>query len=265
MSLAEGVDLHEEGTHGVLKGSDRTVGVGKGGLKMRENLLCGAMHVRALRIWGWTSYGQCRADLALAKDESLPKALQGSVTQVSVGSADGNGDTVTGGPLKEGQQRASGESQPSDFVYEPNAESPTAAVTPIAIAAKDPPCPHRFLLGAAVVKTVQTTMSNQCANDFAVGTRCLLEPIRDGVPIIVAAIKPTFVAQVRQCPNENQKSYRGKKVRGTGEVREISSNAGSGVQSRQLIQIPGAKNILPSDANSATFAQKCDQSEVKHK
>ena len=185
----------------MLEGGNRTVGVGEGGLEMCEDLrrrrpARGFSRQRGRRA----PPKQCRADLALALVEPFPDALQGPVTQMAVGGADRSGDAAGGGAFEEPPQSAGCQAQPSDFVGDPDAESPSATATYIAVAAKDPPCAQRFSLGAALVESVQIAVPNQRANHLAVWTRRLLEPFSNRDPFLLAAVKPSLLAHVRPMP-----------------------------------------------------------------
>jgi len=203
--LNENADLHEEGPHRMLESGDRTVGIGEGGLEM-----CKDMRRRSARRFGRqlgrrAPRRQCRADFALAQVEPFPEALPGPVTSPAVGDdADRRGDAAGDGALEEFPQSAGCQAQPSDFVRAPDAEGPSAAATCAAIAAKDPPSAHRFLLGVALVVSAQIAVANQRANRLAVRTRRLLEPLSNRVPFIVAAVKPSLLAHVCPMPRENR-------------------------------------------------------------
>ena len=189
----------------MLEGGDRTVGVGEGGLKMREDLR--RRPVRRLgRQFGWRApTRQCRADLALALVEPCPDALPGPVTSLAVGDdADRSGDAVGDGALEEPPQSAGCQAEPSDFVRDPDAESPPAPATRDAIAAKDPPSANRFLLGVALVVSAQIAVANQRADNLAVRTRRLLEPLCNRVPFLGVAVKPSLLAHVRPMLRENR-------------------------------------------------------------
>lgn len=204
--LNENADLHEEGSHRMLEVGDRTVGVGEGGLEMSEDLR---------RRWSMRGFRrqfgrraprrQGRADFALAQVESFPDALPGPATSPAVGDgADRSGDAAGDGALKESPQSTGCEAQPSDFVGEPDAECPSATMTCIAIAAKDPPSADRFLLGVALVVSVQIAVANQRANRLAMRTRRLLEPLSNRVLFLGAAVKPSLLAHDRPMPRENR-------------------------------------------------------------
>jgi hypothetical protein len=192
--LNENADLHEKGPHRMLEGGDGTVGVGEGCLKMCEDLR--RRPVRGFgRQLGWrASPRQCRANLALALVEPFPDALQGPVTEMAVGGADGCEYVAGNGALEEPPQTAGGQAEPSDFVGAPDAESPPAPMTCIAVAAEDPPGPDRLSLGVAFVIPAQIAMPNQRADNLAVRTRRLLEPLGNRVPFLGTAAKPSLRA-----------------------------------------------------------------------
>jgi hypothetical protein len=203
--LNENADLHEEGPHRMLEGGDRTVGAGEGGLKMCEDLR--RRPVRGFsRQLGWRAPPrQCRADLALALVEPCPDALPGPVTSPAVGDdADRGGDAVGDGVFEESPQSVGCQAQPSDFVRDPDAECPSAPATCDAIAAKDPPSADRFLLGVALVVSAQIAVANQRADNLAVRTRRLLEPLSNRAPFLGVAVKPSLLAHVRPMLRENR-------------------------------------------------------------
>lgn len=178
----------------MLEGGNRTVGVGEGGLEMGENLRRRRMRGFRRQLGGWAAPQQCRADLALAVVEAFPDALPGPVTQMAGGGADRRGNAAGHGALEEPPQAAGGQAEPSDFVRVPDAESPPATVTFVAVAAKDPPRPDRLALGVALVIAVQKAVPNQRADNPAVRARRLLEPLSDRIPFLGAAAKPSLLA-----------------------------------------------------------------------
>ncbi len=193
-SVDENAELHEEGPQRMLEVGDRTVGVGEGCLKMSEDMRRRPMRGFGRQL-GWrTSPRQCRADLALALVEAFPDALQGPVTELAVGGADGCAYAVGNGALEKAPQTAGGQAEPSDLVGTPDAESPPAPRTCIAVAAKDPPGAHGLSLGTALVKPAQIAVPNQRTDNLAMRTRCLLEPFRNGVPFLGTAAKPSLGA-----------------------------------------------------------------------
>jgi hypothetical protein len=202
--LNENAELHEEGSHRMLEGRDRTVGVGEGGLKMREDLRC--RPVRGFRRLGRRApRRQCRADFALAQVEPFPDAMPGPVTSPAVGDdADRSGNAAGDGALQESPQRAGGHAQASDLIGEPDTESSTAAASPMAVVAKDPPSADGLALGVAFVVAAQKAVANQRANRFAMRTWHLLESFRNRAPFLIATAKPTLLAHVRPTLRENR-------------------------------------------------------------
>jgi len=189
----EGTGLHEEGPQRMLEGGDRTVDVGEGGLEMCEDL-----RHRSVRGFGRqrgrrAPARQCRADLALTVVESFPDALQGPVTQMAVGGADGCEYTAGGGAFEEPPQTAGCQAEPSDFVGDPDAESPPATATCITVTAKDPPRAHRLSLGVALVKAAQKAVPNQRTDNLAVRAGRLLEPFRNRDPFLGVTVEPSLL------------------------------------------------------------------------
>jgi hypothetical protein len=197
----DGRGSHEESPQRMLEGGDRTVGVGESGLEMGEDLRrwpargFGRQRGRQLR---WRApLRQCRADLALAQVEALPEALPGPVAEMAIGGANGSEDAVGDGALEEAPQTAGGQAEPSDFVGAPDAESPTATATCLAVAAKNPPRADRLSLGMALLIAAQKAVANQRADHLAVRTRHLLKSLRHRAPFLGAADKPTHLAHAR--------------------------------------------------------------------
>ena len=203
--LNETADLHEKGPHRMLEGGDKTVGVGEGGLKMCKDLRRRSAR-RFGRQLGWRApRRQCRADFALAQVEPFPDALPGPVTSPAVGdNADRSGDVAGSGALKEPPQSAGCQTEPSDFVGEPDAGRPPATRPRIAVAAKNPPSANRFLLGVALVVSAQIAVPNQRADRLAMRTRRLLETLSNRVPFLGVVVKPSLLAHVRPTPRENR-------------------------------------------------------------
>ena len=83
-------------------------------------------------------------------------------------------------------------------------EGPTAAASPMAVAAKDPPSADRLALGVRLVVAAQKAVANQRANRFAMRTRHLLESFRKRAPFLLATAKPALLAHVRPMPRENR-------------------------------------------------------------
>jgi hypothetical protein len=188
----------------MLKGGNRTGGVGKGGLEMGDNLGRRSARCRGL-IGRRTTSRQCRAELALAEVESFPDALPGPVTSPAVSDDTAcRGNAAGNGALQESPQRVGGDAQASDFVSKPNAEGATTTRTSMAIAAKDPPSANGLALGVAFVVAAQKAVTDQRANRLAIRTRRLLETIRHRVPFLLAAAKPVLLAHVRPTLRENR-------------------------------------------------------------
>lgn len=186
----------------MLESGDRTVGVGEGGLKVREDL--GRRSMLAWQLWRRTPCGQCGADFALAQVEPFPDALPGPITSAAVGNdADRSGDAGDGA-LEESPQSAGCQTQPPDFVGEPDAKGSPATATSIAVTAKDPPSAHGSSLGTALVESAQKAVPNEGADRFAMRTGRLLEPLRNCAPFVVATAKPTFFAHDRSMLRENR-------------------------------------------------------------
>jgi hypothetical protein len=188
----------------MLEVADRTVGVGKCGQEMFDNL--GRRSARCSGLIGRRRTSrERRAELALAQVEPFPDALPGPVTSPAVGDDTAcRGDAAGDGALQESPQSAGCQAQPSDFVRDPDAEGPSATAPPMAVAAKDPPRADRFSLGVAFVVTAQKAVANQRANRFAMRTWHLLESFRNRTPFLIATAKPTLLAHVRPTLRENR-------------------------------------------------------------
>ena len=186
--------LDKEGPQRLLEGGDGTVGIGEGGLEMGEDL--GRGSVFRGQLGGRAAPEECGADGALAEVESLPDAQQGPVAEMAVEAANGGEDAAGNGALEEAPESAGGEAEASDFVGGPDAERVPAAGTCIAVATKDPLGTERFLLGVAVVKSVEKAVPNESADNLAVRTRGQLEPFGNRVPFVGVAEKPSLVAHV---------------------------------------------------------------------
>lgn len=176
----------------MLEGSDRTGGVGEGGLEMGEDLGRGLVLRRQLGRRAASE--ESGADVALGVVESFPDALQGPVAEMAVEGADGGEDAVGDGALEEAPQAGGGQAEASDFVGEPDGEGPPAAGPGVAVAAKDPPGAEGLSLGAALVKTVQKAVLNESADNLAVRTGGQLEPLGNGDPFLGVAVKPSLLA-----------------------------------------------------------------------
>jgi hypothetical protein len=188
----------------MLEDGDRTVGVGKGGLEMGEDLRCGSVGCRGL-IGRRTTSRERRADFALAPVEAFPNALPGAVAAPAVGDATAcRGDAAGDGALQKSPQRVGGDAQASDFVGHPDAEGATTTGASMAVAAKNPPSANGLALGVAFVVAMQKAVANQCANRFAMRTGRLLESFRKGDPFLIATAKPALLAHVRPPLRENR-------------------------------------------------------------
>lgn len=188
----------------MLEVGNRTVGIGKGGLEMGDNL--GRRWARCRGLIGRrTTRRERRAKLALAEVESLPKALPGSVASPAVGDDTAcRGNAAGDGASQESPHRVGGHAQSTDFVRKPDAEGAATAGTPMAVAAKDPPSAENLALRVAFVVAAQKAVTNQRANRLAMRTRRLLETFRNRVPFLLAATKPALLAHVRPTLRENR-------------------------------------------------------------
>jgi hypothetical protein len=202
-------DLDEEGPQRMLEVGDGAVGVGKGGLKMSENLRRWALGQQL----GWRMPRQeCRADFALAQVEPFPDALQAPVAEMAVGGANARDNAVGSGALQEPPQTLGGQAEPSDFVGAPDAESPPATRACMAIAAKNPLGSDRLSLRVALVIPAQKTMPIERANDLAMRTRPQLEPLGNRVPFLSTTAKPSFVAHPPRASENRNSTSAGEKA-----------------------------------------------------
>jgi len=175
----------------MLEGGDRTVGDREGSLEMCQDVCCGRL---GRQLGGRTALRQRRADFALPLVEAFPDALQGPVTEVAVDSADGGEDRADGRVLEEPPQTGGGQAEASDLGGAPDAEGPPATRSCLAVAAKDSACADGLVSGAAVVKSIQTAMPDQGADNLAMGTRGQFEALRKRVPILGISEKPPLFA-----------------------------------------------------------------------
>jgi hypothetical protein len=215
----------------MLKVSDRTVGIGKGGLEMSEDLgCCGSARWVGRQLGRRTHDQQRRADLALAEVKPFPKALPGPLASSAVGDGTARrGDAAGNGALQESPHRMGGHAEPSDFVGEPNAEGTATTGTSIPVAAKHPPGADGLAPRISFVVATQKAMPNQRADDLAMRTRHLLETFANRVPFLLAPAKPALLAHVYRMPRENRYSYERGKVRGSRGVRFAHHEARCGV------------------------------------
>ena len=190
--------LHEKGPQRMLEHGNGTVRTLEGGLEMGEDLgsgptrgLSGQRHGQLGR---WAQPGQCRADLALPPVETLPDALPGSVAEMAAGDSAGNADAVGDNPLEEPPQGVGRQAEPPDFAGQPNAESATAPLACVAVAAKDASGTDGFSPGAGIIKAVQVAVMNQHADHLAVRTGDVLEPLSKRGPFPGAPAKPSLHA-----------------------------------------------------------------------
>jgi len=224
------------------------------------------------QFWRRTAPRQRRADLALPQVEPFPDAQPGAVTEVAVNSADGCKDRAGDGVLEEAPQTGGSQAEPTDLVGVPNAEGPPATRACLAVAAKDPPCAYGFAPGATVVKSVQRAMPIQGADSLAMGTRRLLEPLSNRLPVLGIAEKPTLLAHGDHASAKivilaawgRSGVLAGYDKNLWSELRG-KSLAGALKRGSPFCQIVAATNIPKSADNSVTFARKRDQSEVKDK
>ena len=132
----------------MLKGSDRTVGVGEGSLKVRQHLGHGSVSGRRGRLgWRTTPSQQSGAEGALAEEESSPELLPGAGREPAVDSACGSGDAVGDNALQEPPHQPRGHAHTPDFIGTPNADRASATRADAAVTAKDSPSPNGFFSG----------------------------------------------------------------------------------------------------------------------
>ena len=190
----ERAGLHEEGLHRMLERGDRAMDFGEYGLEMGEDLRGRqAPWFRGRpgrRLRGRSASTQRRADRALRPVEALPDALPAPSAEAAVDVPAGGQDVGGDGELEELPQSVGSQAEASDFVGEPDAESPPATGPCIAVAAENAAGPHRFLSRATLVIAAQKAVQNQGAHTFAMRARRLLEPLRDRHPFLGVAVKP---------------------------------------------------------------------------
>ncbi len=145
------------------------------------------------RLWRRAQPGQCRADHGLAKAEAAPEALPGAVAEMAIGGPDGSGHGTGGGEQEEAAKAGGGQTQSADFVGDPDAESAAAPRPCLAIAAKDASGADGFVLEVLLVESVQTAVAIENADDLAMRTRRMLEPLSHCRPFVVAAAKPALL------------------------------------------------------------------------
>ena len=173
----------------MLKGGDGAGGVGKGGLEMGEDVGCGPVFLREM---GRRAKPQeCRAQGALAAAEPLPDAAPGAVAAMAAAAAASGAEAVGDGAAEEAVQAGGGQAEAADFIGEPDGDGPAAAGACVAVAAKEAVRAAGHAWGG-FVKAVQRAVANESADDLAVGTGGELEPLDDGVPIVVVAAEPAM-------------------------------------------------------------------------
>src|SRR5271170_7394010 len=197
----------------MLEGGDRTIGVGEGGLQMGEDL----GHWPA---WRWRRQlgrraqpGECGADHDLAMAETLPDALPRAVAEMAIGGPDGSEEGADGGELEESPKTAGGQAEPANFVGAPDAESAAATGPGLAIAAKDAAGADGFALEVFLIKSIQTAVAIESADDLAMRTGRMLEPLGKRRPFVGVPAKPSLLAH-RAMPPWKSSFYRGGKVAG---------------------------------------------------
>jgi hypothetical protein len=178
----------------MLESGDRALDVGKGGLEMGEDfcgrLVCGIRRRLGRRLGRRAAAAQGGADLALCQVEAFPDALRVPIAELIEGTAGGE-DAMGNSALQKPPQGAGGEAEPTDFVGEPDAESPPATRTRPAVAAKDP-LGADCLSRAALVKSAQNAVLIQRADNLAMRTGRLLQPFHCRQPFAVVTEKPSL-------------------------------------------------------------------------
>ena len=149
--------------------------------------------------------GQGGADLALGEVEALPDTQPGPIAALG-GGAEGGGEAIGGSVLEEAPERVGGQAEASDLVGEPEGEGTTAAVSCLAVAAKDASCPDGPAL-RGVVKAVKEAVANEVADAFAVGTGDELELLGESVPLVGTGKKPA--QRVHGCLGRKRRLYGG--------------------------------------------------------
>jgi hypothetical protein len=225
---------------GMLEGGDRTVGLGEGSLKVCEDLVSRPMgRLRPFpgrQFRRRTQAGECGADLALAKVEAFPDALQTALAKMALGGVHGRGKRAMSSLLEKPPQAAGGQAEPADLVGAKDAEGPSAAWPLVAVAAKDPASAAGFLPGL-FIKAAQKAVPNESADRPAMGTRHQLEPLCHGGPISVIAAKPLL----HESRLENRDCTGTGKQRGRRARYEMFFEAGCGVNAWTARWMPFAK------------------------
>lgn len=184
---------------GLLEGGDGAGDLIKCGVEMSKNLGGGGSAGGRVRTDGWrTATQQCRADPALGEVEPLPDPLPGPVAPLAMPTADGRGNASADSELQEPPQRAGGQARPSEFAGDPDAESPPAPRSPMAVAAEDPPGAEGFSLRAAVVESEEDAMPIERADGHAVRAGSLFEPLADHDPLGIRAVEKSLLTHGRR-------------------------------------------------------------------
>jgi hypothetical protein len=173
----------------VLIAGQGTVGLGKGGLQVSEDLRLGSFR-RQLR-WRAPSR-QGGTDFTLGQLEATPETLPGAITPLILSHGTcRRRDASREGLLQESPHRMGAQAQSPDFICQPHAESPPTSTLRMSIAAIDPPRPKTLSL--ALVIAHQTAMPNQSAHPLAMRTRRQLEPLHQLRPFLFATVKPALL------------------------------------------------------------------------
>lgn len=162
----------------VLEGGERTLGLGKGGLQMGDDLGFGAFR-RQLR-W-WASLQQHGADATLGKLKAFPEPLPGAVASFVLGHGTScRRDAIGEGLSQEAPYHGGTEAESTDFVGQPDADGSSATITRMPVAAVNPPCPLTPAL--AFVVPQKCSMPIQPTDLVAMGTRRHLQPFHQRGP-----------------------------------------------------------------------------------
>ena len=109
--------------------------------------------------------------------ETLPDTLPRAVAEMAIGGPDGSEEGADGGELEESPKTAGGQAEPANFVGAPDAESAAATGPGLAIAAKDAAGADGFMLEVFLIKSIQTAVAIESADDLAMRTGRMLEPL----------------------------------------------------------------------------------------
>ena len=100
-------------------------------------------------------------------------------------------------------QGSSGKLSPPYLIGEPNAERPAAALTRMAVAAKNTSGTGGLALWACVIESLQEAVLNQHADALAVRTGFLFESFADRIPLPVALVEPLRAGHRSDHSSEN--------------------------------------------------------------